>query len=152
MSRGGAVMRRLRGKRPTPPDRSAEGANHISLRRGRCRMMAVATCLVHATTAAKGDAMAAIPTYALPPTFLGTTRADAGAAICVAGIPFDLGTTNRSGARFGPQAIRQASRMLVDGARPGRWLDPAELSLADIGNFALALGDIPASLAAIEDQ
>lgn len=96
--------------------------------------------------------MAAVPTYALPPTFLATTRADAGAAICVAGIPFDLGTTNRSGARFGPQAIRQASRMLVDGAHPGRWRDPAELSLADIGNFALALGDIAESLAAIADQ
>ncbi len=96
--------------------------------------------------------MAAVPTYALPPTFLGATRADTGAAICVAGIPFDLGTTNRSGARFGPQAIRQASRMLVDGAHPGRWVDPAELSLADIGNFALALGDIAGSLAAIEAQ
>lgn len=94
--------------------------------------------------------MAAIPTYAVPPTFLGTAHASADAAICVAGIPFDLGTTNRSGARFGPQAIRQASRMLVDGAHPGRWLDPAAISFADIGNFALALGDIAASLAAIE--
>ncbi len=96
--------------------------------------------------------MAAIPTYALPASFLGVARTDAGAALCVAGIPFDLGTTNRSGARFGPQAIRKASRMLVDGAHPGTWRDPGELSLADIGNFALALGDIPASLAAIEEQ
>ncbi len=96
--------------------------------------------------------MSATPTFALPASFLGVSRTDRDAALCVAGIPFDLGTTNRSGARFGPQAIRQASRMLVDGAHPGRWLDPAKTALADIGNFALALGDIPASLAAIEQQ
>jgi agmatinase len=102
--------------------------------------------------AAEGGLVAAQPTYAVPPTYLGTTRTDRGAAVCVAGIPFDLGTTNRAGARFGPQAIRHASRMLVDGAHPGSWIDPAELALADIGDFALAFGDIGASLSAIEDQ
>ena len=96
--------------------------------------------------------MASIPTYALAPSFLGVTRTDKGAAYCVAGAPFDIGTTYRSGARFGPQAIRQASRMLVDGDHPGRWLEPAKLDLADIGNFALALGDIEQSLAMLETQ
>lgn len=96
--------------------------------------------------------MSDIPTFALAPEFLGVTRRDPSAAICVAGIPFDIGTTNRPGARFGPQAIRQASRMLVDGANPGTWFDPAGLAISDIGNFHIALGDIPASLAAIERQ
>lgn len=96
--------------------------------------------------------MGSTPTYALPPTFLGVTRADKGAAYCVAGAPFDIGTTFRSGARFGPQAIRLASRMLVDGDHPTRWVDPARLELADIGNFSLALGDIPVSLAMLEAQ
>jgi agmatinase len=90
-------------------------------------------------------------TYAVAPTFLGVARRDREAAICVAGIPFDLGTSNRSGTRFGPAAIRQASRMLVDGAHPFHWVDPATLPLADIGDFPIALGDIPASLARIED-
>ncbi len=55
-------------------------------------------------------------TYAVPPSFLGVARHDRDAPICIAGIPLDLGTTNRSGgARFGPAAIRQASRMLTDG-------------------------------------
>lgn len=94
----------------------------------------------------------ALPTFALPPTFLGTARTGRDAEFCVAGVPFDLGSSNRSGARFGPQAIRHASRMLVDGDHPGRWLDPATLSLADIGDFVIALGDIEASLAAIEAQ
>jgi agmatinase len=96
--------------------------------------------------------MSGPPTFALPATFLGVERRDADAAFCVAGIPFDIGTTNRSGARFGPAAIRQASRMLVDGAQPRSWVDPAAMSLADLGNFRIALGDVPASLAAIEEQ
>jgi agmatinase len=89
-------------------------------------------------------------TYAVAPTFLGIERRDRAAAISIAGIPFDIGTSNRSGARFGPAAIRQASRMLVDGAHPVHWIDPAALPLADVGDFDLALGDIPASLARIE--
>lgn len=91
------------------------------------------------------------PTFAVPPTFLGLPS-DPSAAICIAGIPLDIGVTNRSGARFGPSAIRQASRMLVDGDHPIHWVDPRQLSLADIGDFAIALGDIPKSLAAIERQ
>ena len=96
--------------------------------------------------------MAGVPTFALPPGFLGAARNDREARFIVAGIPLDIGTTNRSGARFGPQAIRHASRMLVDGAHPRAWVDPAALPLADIGDFAIALGDIPASLALIERQ
>jgi agmatinase len=94
----------------------------------------------------------ATPTFALPPTFLGIARSDRAADFCVAGVPLDLGTSNRSGARSGPQAIRQASRMLVDGDHPGRWLDPAKLALADIGNLAIVHGDLAASLEAIEQE
>jgi agmatinase len=96
--------------------------------------------------------MSGIPTFAVAPTFLGIGSHDPNSAICVAGIPFDLGTTNRAGARFGPAAIRQASRMLVDGDHPVHWVNPATLPLADIGNFSIVLGDIGKSLAAIEAQ
>ncbi len=92
------------------------------------------------------------PTYAVPPTFLGTSRHDPASPICVAGIPYDIGTTNRSGARSGPAAIRTASRMLVDGAHPQHWVDPVDLPFADIGDFATALGDIAASMKLIEEQ
>ena len=91
-------------------------------------------------------------TYAVPPSFLGVARRDRAAPICIAGIPLDLGTTNRSGARFGPAAIRHASRMLTDGAHPQHWVDPVALPLADIGDLELALGDLLASLALIEAQ
>src|SRR5262249_4858472 len=59
---------------------------------------------------------------------------------------------NRSGARFGPAAIRQASRMLVDGDHPHWWVDPAALPVADIGDFDIALGDIANSMTLIEEQ
>jgi agmatinase len=92
------------------------------------------------------------PTFAVPPGFLGLGRREGDAAISIAGIPLDIGTTNRSGARFGPQAIRHASRMLVDGAHPTAGVNVAELMLSDIGDFRIALGDIAASLKAIEEQ
>ncbi|MCC7274311.1 MAG: agmatinase [Alphaproteobacteria bacterium] len=92
------------------------------------------------------------PTFATPPTFLGTARTGAGARFSVAGIPHDIGTTNRAGSRFGPAAIRAASRMLCDGVNPYHWTSPTALDLADIGDFEIALGDIAESLRRIEAQ
>jgi arginase family enzyme len=96
--------------------------------------------------------MAVTPTYAIPPSFLGVTRTDLDADYVVAGVPMDIGTTNRSGTRDGPAAIRQASRMLTDGDHPEHCVEPARMSIADIGDFQLALGDIQGSLAAIQSQ
>lgn len=90
------------------------------------------------------------PTFATPPGFLGLQRHDRDAAYVVAGVPLDLGTTNRSGAREGPAAIRRASRMLVDGVHPHSGRDPKRLDLADIGDLPVALGDLEESLARIE--
>jgi agmatinase len=96
--------------------------------------------------------MAGIPTFATPHRCFGVPREDRNAAFVIAGIPLDTGTTNRAGARFGPHAIRHASRMLVDGAHPRSWIEPARLDLADAGDFTIALGDLPASLGLIEQQ
>lgn len=92
------------------------------------------------------------PAFALPPSFLGIAGRDPRAAFCIAGVPLDIGTSNRAGARFGPAAIRAASRMLADGAHPRGWVEPATLSLADVGDFEIFLGDILRSLALIEEQ
>jgi agmatinase len=96
--------------------------------------------------------VAGTPTYAIPPSFLGVSRTDPEADFVIAGIPMDIGTTNRAGTRDGPAAIRRASRMLTDGDHPEHWVEPARMSLSDIGDFALALGDIQASLTAIQSQ
>src|SRR5437016_13306280 len=96
--------------------------------------------------------MRTVPTFATRPSFLGIEHSSSDAAICIAGIPFDLGASNRPGARFGPAAIRQASRMLVDGDHPASWAEIERLDLADIGDFRIAHGDIVGSLAKIEAQ
>lgn len=51
---------------------------------------------------------AGISTFARLPLIEQVDRAD----VAVVGVPFDTGTTYRPGARFGPSAIRQASRLL----------------------------------------
>jgi agmatinase len=47
--------------------------------------------------------MSLIPTFATPPGFLGLPYGAEG-RVAVAGIPLDLGTTNRAGTRDGPSA------------------------------------------------
>ncbi len=96
--------------------------------------------------------MTGTPTFATMTSFLGIARDDPTADFVVAGVPLDIGTTNRAGARDGPHAIRRASRMLTDGEHPEFWVKPATLNVADIGDFQIALGDIPASLQHIEQQ
>ncbi len=55
-----------------------------------------------------------VPRFAGPDTFARLPRlADVGsAAVAVVGIPFDSGVSYRSGARFGPAAIRAGSKLL----------------------------------------
>ncbi|GAB0119401.1 agmatinase [Acidisoma sp. 7E03] len=96
--------------------------------------------------------MAGLPTFATAPGFLGRSLTGPGPTFTVAGIPLDIGVTNRAGARSGPGAIRQASRMLVDGEHPHFWTDVNEMPIADMGEFEIALGDLAKSLALIEEQ
>jgi agmatinase len=93
-----------------------------------------------------------LPTFSTRPSFLGVANESPTADYVVAGIPFDIGTTHRAGARFGPLAIRAISRMLVDGPNPQNWQSPHKLDIADIGDFEIALGDTEKSLALIEQQ
>jgi agmatinase len=82
------------------------------------------------------------PPYSSDTTFLGAARGDAGAAsrraarFAVAGVPYDGAVTNRPGARFGPGAIRAASRMLCDAIHPLYDCSPGE-ALVDVGDLAL---------------
>lgn len=92
-----------------------------------------------------------IPTFAEPgSTYLGFRSGSDGEYV-VAGVPYDVGTTNRSGARFAPAAIRSSSRMLLDGVHPASGRDPNRLNVSDAGNFPIALGDIQGSLKVIEE-
>lgn len=74
--------------------------------------------------------------------------------VVILGAPFDWGTTYRPGARFGPQAIRQADYGAMDGYRPHlpSGIDPlGALGVADIGDVYVIPGDVEASLDRIAD-
>ncbi len=91
-----------------------------------------------------------MPTFAARETFF-TTAKTSGAAISIAGVPLDIATTNRAGARDGPAAVRRASRM-TGGTYPDLWPDLYGLDFADVGNFSVLRGHLEASLALIEQQ
>ncbi|HEY7659609.1 MAG TPA: arginase family protein, partial [Actinomycetota bacterium] len=61
-----------------------------------------------------------IPRFAGPSTFARLPRLDEvpRAEVGIVGVPFDAGVTYRPGARFGPIAVRNASRLLR-GYHPG---------------------------------
>jgi len=70
--------------------------------------------------------------------------------VAILGCAFDQGVTNRPGARFGPNSIRQASAMLCDGHNPYYRNDPISQELvADLGNIDIDPTSIAAGLASI---
>jgi guanidinopropionase len=76
---------------------------------------------------------------------------DSGVDIALVGVPFDLGTNHRTGARGGPGAIREASRT-IRLVHPSSRIAPFELcQVADVGDVAINAMDLGASLATIED-
>ena len=80
-----------------------------------------------------------IPRFAGPPTFarLPELRDVSHCDVAIVGIPFDAGTSYRPGARFGPQAIRQASRHLRTQYHPAYDTEPfAEQQVADAGDIS----------------
>jgi guanidinobutyrase / D-arginase len=92
------------------------------------------------------------PRFAGPPTFALLPRRDEvnHCDVAVVGVPFDSGTSYRPGARFGPAAVRQGSRLL----RP--WhpaLDVSPLAaqqVADAGDIACNPFDIKEAVDQIE--
>ena len=89
-------------------------------------------------------------------TFLGIPRCDlddpqsfAGLDVVIVGAPIDSGTSHRSGAKFGPQAIRMGDYLPHDGERPHLALRVdalKELKVADAGDLMMPPGDLVDSL------
>jgi agmatinase len=80
-----------------------------------------------------------VPRYAGPSTFcrLPELRDVPYCDVAILGVPFDSGTSYRPGARFGPQAIRQASRHLRYNFHPAYNSEPfREIQVADAGDVA----------------
>jgi guanidinobutyrase / D-arginase len=93
-----------------------------------------------------------IPRFAGPSTFARLPRLDevSRADVGVTGIPFDSGVTYRPGARFGPIAVRNASRLLR-GYHPGLDVRPfAAQQVVDAGDIACNPFSIDESISQIE--
>jgi agmatinase len=94
-------------------------------------------------------------------TFLGVDRCDledsasfADADVVIVGAPFDGGTSYRSGARFGPQAMRSACYLAHDGSRPSLALRVdglQDMRVVDAGDVELYSGDAVKSCADLEE-
>ncbi len=94
-----------------------------------------------------------VPRYAGPSTFcrLPELRDVPYCDVAILGIPFDSGTSYRPGARFGPQAIRQASRHLRTNFHPEYDTEPFKtIQVADAGDVACNPFSIEAAIAQIE--
>ena len=88
------------------------------------------------------------PTYSGALSFMRRkyTRDLKGVDVAVSGVPLDLATSNRPGARFGPSAIRKSSAQLSWG-QPFPWpFDPLErLAVIDYGDCYFDSG-LPGSI------
>jgi agmatinase len=109
----------------------------------------------HAFTATDLTSAASDPTFAGALSFMRRrfTKQLDGADAVVWGIPFDAATSNRPGARFGPQAIRRASAIFDnDPQYPFNRDLFAEMAVIDYGDCLLDYGNHQETPAAIEQQ
>ncbi len=94
-------------------------------------------------------------------TFLGIPRCDLddpqsyqGLDVVIVGAPIDSGTSHRSGAKFGPQAIRMGDYLPHDAERPHLALRVdalQELKIADAGDLLMPPGNLEESLKVLRD-
>ena len=94
-----------------------------------------------------------VPRYAGPSSFarLPELRDVDQCDVAIIGVPFDAGTSYRPGARFGPQAVRQASRQLRTNYHPDYDVEPFKVQqVADAGDIACNPFDIDEAIKQIE--
>ncbi len=74
-----------------------------------------------------------------------------GLDVCFVGVPFDLGTSHRSGTRFGPRQIRAESALLRPCNLATRAAPFDRLRVADLGDIATNPYDLKDSLRRIQE-
>ena len=93
-----------------------------------------------------------MPRFAGPGTMMRLPAGEPGpdVDVCFVGVPLDIGTSHRSGARFGPREIRAESALL----RPVNLLTKAapfeDLQVIDAGDVAVNTFNLQDSVAVIE--
>jgi len=89
-----------------------------------------------------------IPTFMRQPA----SRDLEGVDVAVVGVPFDSGTSHRSGTRFGPRKIRESS-LLLWGFNTVMGIAPAkELKVVDYGDIEVIPVDIRSTMEAITNE
>lgn len=90
---------------------------------------------------------AGISTFARMP-YVEDVRSIGAHDVAVVGVPFDMGTTYRSGTRFGPEAVRETSKV-YDAYSPDLGMDLLEeVSICDVGDIFV----IPSNIEKTFDQ
>jgi agmatinase len=95
-----------------------------------------------------------VPRFAGPATFARLPRLDQveRADVAVVGVPFDSGVSYRPGARFGPAAVREASRLLRP-YHPGLDTSPFERAqVVDAGDVVANPFNIGAAIESVQDH
>lgn len=93
-----------------------------------------------------------MPRFAGPGTMmrLPARESAAGLDACFVGVPLDIGTSNRSGARFGPRAMRNESVLLRPYNMATRAAPFDSLSVADIGDVAINTFNLQKSIPIVQ--
>ena len=94
----------------------------------------------------------AMPRFGGPATFMRLPPVDRPLDVAILGIPFDVGTSNRPGARFGPRAIRAESCLLRPYNMATRAAPFDSLDVGDVGDVALNTFNLAASLDIITEH
>jgi len=93
-----------------------------------------------------------MPRFAGPGTMMRLPAAEnaAGLDVCFVGIPMEIGTSNRSGTRFGPKQIRAESVLLRPYNMASRAAPFDSLMVADLGDVPINIFDLKDSVRRIE--
>ena len=94
-----------------------------------------------------------MPRFAGPATMMRLPMKDSaeGLDACFVGVPFDIGTSNRAGARHGPRSIRAESSLMRPYNMATRAAPFDSLSIADIGDVAINPFNLADSIRIIEE-
>jgi len=94
-----------------------------------------------------------MPRFAGPATLfrLPTQSTARGLDIAIIGVPLDIGTSNRAGARFGPRQIRAESALIRPYGMATRAAPFDSFQVADMGDVALNTFNLASSMKIIEE-
>ena len=93
-----------------------------------------------------------MPRFGGPATFMRLPATDGPADVAVIGVPLDIGASNRSGARFGPRAIRAESCLIRPYNMATRAAPFDSLTIVDGGDVALNTFNLAASVDLITEH